>query len=153
MHGGRAPQVAAAARRRVVEAQAERQLRAEGYEPSVNPVRELLSLGAEVTALKDVLRARVAELTDADWVTRSRLGLEDVAAIVRAYERALDRCDRTLVNILRLDLETRQLHIAEREAQLIYQAIEATLERIGASVHAESFREAFAEQLRLRAAS
>jgi hypothetical protein len=33
MHGGRAPQVIAAARTRVVEAQAALQLRAEGYEP------------------------------------------------------------------------------------------------------------------------
>lgn len=44
MHGGKAPQVVAAAQTRVVEAQAARQLRAEGYEPTLNPVEELLSL-------------------------------------------------------------------------------------------------------------
>src|SRR5208283_4603384 len=91
MHGGKAPQVIAAATGRVVEAGAARQLRAEGYEPTVNPVEELLSLGAEVTALKDVLRARVADLSEPEWVTTSKLAVQDVRALVRAYERALDR--------------------------------------------------------------
>jgi hypothetical protein len=88
MHGGKAPQVVAAARTRVVEAQAARQLHAEGYEPSVNPVEELLALGAEVTALKDVLRARVAHLADDEWVTKSKLAVEDVRAVVSAYVTA-----------------------------------------------------------------
>jgi hypothetical protein len=153
MHGGRAPQVMAAARTRVVEAEAVRQIRAEGYEAIVNPVDELLSLGAEVTALKNELRARVAALADLEWVTTSKLGVEDVRALVSAYERALDRCERTLTNMLRLDLEARQARIAEREALLIVRLIEGSLETIGASVHAESFRKAFAEQLRLHAAS
>jgi hypothetical protein len=148
MHGGRAPQVVAAARMRVVEAQATRQLRAEGYEPTVNPVEELLSLGAEVTALKDVLRGRVAALSDPDWVTTSKLAVEDVAAIVRAYERALDRCERTLTNMLRLDLESRRIHLAERDAETIWRAMEAGLAAIGASDRAETFRAAFAGELR-----
>jgi len=148
MHGGRVPQVMAAARTRVVEAEAARQLRAEGYEPTLNPVEELLSLGAEVTALKDVLRARVADLSDDAWVTTSRLGVEDVRALVRAYERALDRCERTLTGMLRLDLEARQVHIAEHDAEVISRAIEAGLAAIGASDHAQTFRAAFAEELR-----
>jgi len=148
MHGGRAPQVVAAARTRVVEAHAASQLRAEGYEPTANPVEELLSLGAEVTALKDVLRARVADLSDDAWVTTSKLAVEDVGALVRAYERALDRCERTLSNMLRLDLEARRVHIAERDAEVIWRAIGAGLAAIGASDRAEAFRAAFAEELR-----
>ena len=147
MHGGRAPQVIAAAQTRVVEAQAARQLQAAGYEPSVNPVEELLSLGAEVTALKDVLRARVADLSDDAWVTKSKLAVEDVRAVVSAYERALDRCERTLTNMLRLDLEQRRVHIAERDAEAVWRAIEAGLAAIGASDHAQTFRAAFAEEL------
>lgn len=119
------------------------ELRAEGYEPTLNPVDALLSLGAEVTALKDMLRGRVA---GAD-------ALSDGPAVGAAYERALDRCERTLTSILRLDLETRQVHIAEREAQVLFRAIEASLETIGASAQAEPFRRALAEQLRLHAAS
>lgn len=148
MHGGRAPQVVAAARTRVVEAQAARQLRAEGYEPTVNPVEELLTLGAEVTALKDVLRGRVSALSDPEWVTTSKLAVEEVRAVVRAYERALDRCERTLTNMLRLDLEARRVHIAERDAEVIWRAMEAGLAAIGASDHAQTFRAAFAEELR-----
>jgi hypothetical protein len=148
MHGGRAPQVAAAARTRAVEAKAARQLRAEGYEPTVNPVEELLSLGAEVTALKDVLRARVADLSDSEWVTTSKLAVEDVRAVVSAYERALDRCERTLTNMLRLDLEAQRVHLAQRDAEAIWRAIGAGLAAIGASNHAEEFRAAFTEDLR-----
>lgn len=148
MHGGRAPQVIAAARSRVVEADAVRQLRAEGYEPTVNPVEELLSLGAEVTALKDVLRARVADLSDAEWVTTSKLAVENVRAVVSAYERALDRCERTLTNMLRLDLEAKLVHLAQRDAEAIWRAIGVGLAAIGASDHAERFRAAFAEGLR-----
>ncbi len=148
MHGGRAPQVIAAAQARVVEAQAARQLRAEGYEPSVNPVDELLSLGAEVTALKNVLRGHVAALSDPGWVTTSKLAVEDVRAVVRAYERALDRCERTLVNMLRLDLEQRRVHLAERDAEMVWRAIGAGLAAIDASDHAQMFRAAFAEDLR-----
>jgi hypothetical protein len=136
-----------------VEREAARQLRAEGYEPTVGAVEELLSLGAEVTALKDVLRGRVAALSDPEWVTTSKLAVEDVRAVVRAYERALDRCERTLTNMLRLDLEARQVTLAEHQGELIVQMIEASLATMGASVHAETFRKAFAEQLRLHAAS
>lgn len=151
MHGGAAPQVAAVARTRVVEAGAARQLRAEGYETSVNPVEELLRLGAEVVAFKDLLRARVAELADPEWVASSRLAVEDVSALVRAYERAQDRCERTLTNMLRLDLEARQVRIAEHDAAVVWQATMAALEAIGASADAERFRAVFAQTLRAAA--
>ncbi len=147
MHGGRAPQVVAAARTRIVEAEAARQLRTEGYEPNVNPVEELLTLGAEVTALKDILRARVADLSDDEWVSESKLAVENVRALVSAYERALDRCERTLTNMLRLDLEARRVRVAERDAEMIWHAISAGLAAIGASDHAQIFRAAFAEDL------
>lgn len=133
MHGGRAPQVAAAARARAVEAEAVRQLAAEGYAPAVDAVAELLSLAAEVTALKDVLRGRVADLSD--------------PALVAVYERALDRVERVLTGMLHLDLEARRVSLAERDAAMVWEAIEAGLAAIGASDRSELFREAFAEQL------
>jgi hypothetical protein len=148
LHGGCTPNHRKAAEIVRVEREAACQLRAEGYEPTVNPVEELLSLGAEVTALKDVLRGRVATLSDPEWVTTSKLAVEDVAAVVRAYERALDRCERTLTNMLRLDLEQRLIHLAERDAEMIWRAIGAGLAAIGASDHAQTFRAAFAEDLR-----
>lgn len=98
--------------------------------------------------MKDVLRARVAALSDPEWMTTSKLVVEDVRAIVRAYERALDRCERTLTNMLRLDLESRRVHIAERDAEMIWRAIAAGLAAIGASDDAQTFRAAFAVDLR-----
>lgn len=149
MHGGRAPQVAAAARTRLVEARAARQLLAEGYEPTLNPVEALLSLGAEATALKDVLRARVAEFADPEWVTSSNLGVDDASAVLRAYERSLDRCERVLGTILRLDLETWQTWIAEQQGNLLADMIEASPQIMGAGVQADEFKKVFAQQLRL----
>jgi hypothetical protein len=72
LHGGCTPNHRKAAEIVRVEREAACQLRAEGYEPSVNPVEELLSLGAEVTAFKDVLRGRVASL-------RPRVGHDEQA--------------------------------------------------------------------------
>jgi hypothetical protein len=149
MHGAAASQVAAAARTRVVEAEAARQLRVEGYESTtINPVEELLKLGAEVVAFKDLLRARLAELSDPEWVTRSKLAVEDVAPLVRAYERAQDRCERTLTNMLRLDLEARQVRIAEREAAVIVSVIEAALVELGIGPGDARVRSVVGEQLR-----
>jgi hypothetical protein len=50
--------------------------------------------------------------------------------------------------MLRLDLESRRIHLAERDAEVIWRAMEAGLAAIGASNHAQTFRAAFAEELR-----
>lgn len=56
----------------------------------------------------------MAEFADPQWATESAVGGDDLSA--RAYERALDRCERRVLGtILRLDLETRQVRIAEQE--------------------------------------
>lgn len=110
---------------------AERQLRAEGYEPIGNPVEELLKLGAEVTAFKDVLRQRAAELEDPEWINRSSLGVQDVVAVVAAYERALDRCERTLTNMLRLDLEARRVRLDEQQGELLAAVIKGVISDLG----------------------
>ena len=118
----------------------------------MNPVEELLSLGAEVTALKDILRARVADLAGPEWVTTNRLAGEDVRAVVSAYERALDRCGRTLTSLLRLDLDSRRVRIEERQAEIMVQAVEAALVAVGIDGHAPAFRKALAAELRRAAA-
>jgi hypothetical protein len=120
-----------------------RELEAEGVEPSSDPIGNYLSLVAEVTRFKDILRARSAELEDPEWVTRSKLGVEEVAAILRAYERALDRCERTLSNMLKLDLEARRVAIAERDALAISDAFTAALIAMGLQDRLEQFREHF----------
>lgn len=148
MHGGKAPQVAKAARRRIVESDAAARLRAAGYEPSIDPVAEFLSLGAEITALKDVLRSMVAELAGDAPMAANNLGREDVAGLMRAYERALDRCERTLTNMLRLDLQARQVTLAERDADALWSAITTGLTAIGAERKADTFRAVVAAELR-----
>lgn len=105
-----------------------------------------MRLGAEAVAFTDVLRARVAELSDPEWVTRSKLGVEDASALVRAYERAQDRCERTLTNMLRLDLDARLIGIVEGEGEMIAQVIEAALTELGIELD-ERLRSVVGEQL------
>lgn len=50
--------------------------------------------------------------------------------------------------MLRLDLESRRVHLAERDAESIWRAVEAGLVAIDAGDRAEAFRVAFTEDLR-----
>jgi hypothetical protein len=126
-----------AAHLHIVQTEARRQLQAEGYEPIGDPVHELLALSAEITGLKDVLRERVSSLADPEWVTRSKLGVEDVRAIVAAYERALDRCERTLTNLLKLDLEVRRQRLAEQEGEIIAAVVNGVIADLGLAERSE----------------
>ena len=120
-----------AAQREIAETQARKALEAEGYEAIANPVDELLRLGSEVVALKDILRGRVAMLSDREWAHENDKGDEEIRAIVGAYERALDRCERMLSGLLKLDLEARQVALAEQQAQVIHRVLAGVLTDLG----------------------
>ena len=129
LHGGATPMQRKAAHVQIVEREARRQLEANGYDAIVDPVSELLKLGAEVTAFKDVLRERVTELES--WTHRDAKDTEDVKALLAAYERALDRVDRTLTGMLKLDLEARMVRLAEREGETLARVIRLVMADVG----------------------
>ena len=119
-HGGSTITHRQGAKAELVRREASKILRAEGYEPDFDPVEELLSLGAEVVALKNILRGKVAELKG--WTHESDLGVEDVNALVAIYERALDRTERVSTSMLKLGLKDRKTKLEETQSRLFANA-------------------------------
>lgn len=140
-HGGRAPQVRDSARVKLLEARAQQavndmidDLHRQGFDPAKaiavrDPEGELLRVAGEVIAWKDWLAGQVAELRH--YETTGAEGVEDVKALVRAYERAQDRAVATLSKISSLNLVERRVQLEEQQAQLYAGVFLAVLSRLG----------------------
>lgn len=96
-----------------------------------NPLWALSKLAIEVLAMKDDLLERMLELPEADQIYTDRQGVEDVRAVMKMYERAVDRTSRLLVDIGRLNLDERLVNISERQGDLISTILEKVLMKIG----------------------
>jgi hypothetical protein len=128
IHGSAAPQVRAAAAVRVLEQEVAREIGRRGWEPVTDPVGAYADNAGEVLAFKDVLRQRVETLDD--WTLRiaafgsssdegeggqlMAMG-EQVRAYVAAYERALDRAERTLARMITLGLDAKAIELRAGE--------------------------------------
>lgn len=129
LHGGLAPQVQRKAAERVIEEQARQVAKAYAVDhvDVSDPIGALMRLAAEVVGFKDFIAARVAELRSDEW-RYGALGGEQLRAEVAVYERAMDRAGRLLVDINRLNLEERQVRIAERQGELLAAVIMGILD-------------------------
>jgi hypothetical protein len=117
--------VARAAHREGVEADARLLLNRLGEaEPLGHPVTELLAIGAEARAWLRVLREQVACLKD---LTSGAGYIERARAVVMLYGDAMDRCERLLVNLVRLDLDARCVRLDEQQAELLADLVEKVL--------------------------
>lgn len=114
MHGGSAPQVRAAAKRRLAEDKIRRSLDEVEVREIDNPLAELQRLTAEVVTWKDVLAAHVANLTDRMRYTDEKGG-EQLRAEVALYERAMDRAGKFLEMWARLGIDAM---LAEMQVKL-----------------------------------
>lgn len=142
MHGGMTPNVRARGLQRVEEAKAVTVLRRHHVEPITNPVAELMRVVSEVVTLKDLLAARVDDLSAA--------GASEVAM----YARLLEQAGRLLTDVTRLGIERQLSSITERDAEMIVQVVTAALEDVGVTgQQLEAIRPALAlrfEQARAR---
>lgn len=127
-HGGRAPQVKAAAHRRIVEADALATLAYQGIKPIGDPIEELGKLASETSAMKDALAARVNAL---DSPTYDFMGQSKIRAEVELYNSALDRCIRVLDLLGKHDLNDRLVKVEEQTGQLFQYVITGVLNDIG----------------------
>ena len=103
-HGGRAPQVKAAAARRLAETKVRKALDEVGVREVTNPLEELRALTGEVVAWKDALATHVAHLEDR-YRYQDAKGGEQLRAEVALYERALDRAGKLLETWARLGID------------------------------------------------
>lgn len=117
-HGGKAPQARRVARKRLVEAGAEKELAQLDYEPVENPIEELADLGGRAKAVMELAFAKVAEGT----MTQAHFD---------ALGAAMDRFQRTLEAAHRAGLEERRVRLEEAQAQLVWAAVTRMLEQIG----------------------
>lgn len=131
-HGGKAPQVVRKAKERHVEERAQRTIERYGAvaEAVRDPLSALLLLAGEITRFKDYLAARVSDLSAESWRYRGEQA-EQLRAEVALYERALDRTARVLGDINRLNLEERQVRIAEQHGEMFAEVFFRVLDRLG----------------------
>lgn len=129
-HGGAAPQVKAAAQRRLAAEEARRSLAEVGVSPIDDPLDALGELASEAWALKDHFAAVVAQLRDQYRFTDDK-GAEHLDARVALYERAMDRCQRFLSDWVRLGFEERKARLDDARAELVRVVLRGVLGELG----------------------
>ena len=130
-HGGGTKKAKEAAARRVEEAQAVQILEKQGVTPLKHPVEELLELGAEARSMQRVLKDRVGDPEFADLA----------GPTFAAYERALERISKFLIDLSKLGLEQRKVSLDEAKATIAAQRVQA-----GITEWADSLKAALPEQ-------
>jgi hypothetical protein len=151
-HGGRAPQVRAAAARRLVTervtADAAAILAHEGVDPLADPVEALARLASEAQAFKLALAARVNDLSSVRFMA-SGAGTEQLRSEVALYERALDRTARFLEMLAKLGYEDRRTRVLERDADAVEALCRGLVLALGFQWGDARVQEAWTGQLRL----
>jgi hypothetical protein len=131
-HGGSAPQVKAAAKRRLAEEAA--RIEAAKYIPNLadvgqleDPLGELLRVAAQMVAFKDALAERVSQMSAEDWRYESSQRLEQVRAEVSLLQSAMRDVAKIIESMAKLDLEARRTRLAERHADALVGFIRGVL--------------------------
>ena len=119
-HGGKAPQVRAKAAEVVLEQRARALLPAQFVEHS-DPLGEALRTLSEAVAFRDALRELVGEVSKIRYSDDK--GAEQLRSEIAVYERALDRVGKMCADLIRLDIESRLVRVAEVQAAAIVTVI------------------------------
>lgn len=115
LHGGASPRAKAAAKRRLVEADARAALAYEGLAPIGDPVEHLAKVATEVSAMKEALAARVNAL---DSPTYDFMGQSKTRAEVELFNSTIDRLIRVLEILSKHDLDARLVRVQEDQGRL-----------------------------------
>lgn len=148
-HGGKAPQVKAAAEERLLQERAQRELaRFSGAAPVINPLEALQALAGEADAWKRACEERVQELQAVRFT--SSLGIEQLRAEVGMYERAVARCESLCAAMARLGIDERLVAVREATGAMIVNALREALSTGGLEGEtARVVRADFARRLRV----
>lgn len=131
-HGGDTPNTKTKAQVRHAEAQARFQLKKKAQArgiPRLEDVFEELELNAaEAQAFKKICMDRLEAIGD-DWRYSSSAG-EQLRAEVALYERAMERANKFLVDMVRLGIAEKRVKVAEAQAVILVGVIKAVLDRL-----------------------
>jgi hypothetical protein len=129
--------------------------------PITDPIGKLFEAAEEAEAMKDVLSVVVNDLKEIGYRGGlfydsegrvSGVGTEQTRAEFLAYERALDRFVRMLIDIAKLDLDTRRLRIEEwhrvQIAGAAVRVLSGAAAKLGLDVGDGRVRQLVAEELR-----
>ncbi|MCP2336136.1 hypothetical protein [Actinomadura rupiterrae] len=105
--------------------QAEQALARLDAPPVENALEELKALGGEAKAWKDAMAERVNELTSIRYSTD---GGEQLRAEIALFERAMDRCEKILTSIARLNIDERLAAIEEAKVAALIALIDYAVE-------------------------
>lgn len=105
--------------------------------PVCDPVGALMHLAGEVEALRAIIRDQLADV-DFRTVDEQRRG--QAAALLAAYVAVLDRTQRVLSALARLDIADRRVTVEERTAEVLVTVIAGTLADLGVDTEKEDVR-------------
>jgi hypothetical protein len=146
-HLGNAPTVAKAAERDRLEHEAREALAVLDMQPVDDPLTELQKLAGQVLAWKNAIGRMVNELESIRY--RGEFG-EQLRSEVALFERAMDRCERVLVAMARLNIDERLVKITEAQGKLVTEVVLAAFRDVGLSREMQdAVRPAIARHLRL----
>jgi hypothetical protein len=126
---------------RIVEHEAE--MMAEYWEaiidapPVINPLEELQKIAGQIVAWKDECLKALRYLKTSNWrYEKSRLGEQTRAEILIA-ERALDRAERCLVNMVKLGISKQLVALETQKVDLVERALIAALQASGLDIEGQ----------------
>lgn len=127
-HGGRAPQNKASGATRTTDKKLRETLGRLTVVPVENPLLELQALAGEAKAWKELCAGLVSELKSLRYSTD---GGEQIRGEIQLFERAMDRCERILTSVARLNIDERLVRIAEWQKAMVLDALTAGLAKVG----------------------
>lgn len=134
MHGGMTPAVREKARERQLEAALKTKLSGVDIEPVTDPIAYYAQLAGEIWAWKELCREKVNQLTAWEH-TAALTGSLDLRPTIAIYERAQDRAEKQLHNMIRLGLDAQALkHAKNRPTEEMAASILAIIETVVASL-------------------
>lgn len=132
-HGGKAPQVVAAAQRRIVEAEAADtvgRLRLRTG-PVDNPLKALQHVTGELIDVKDWVRGHLTDLETAELGSTDDKGAQQILAQMQVYMKMLDSCVNALAQLGKLKIDDRLAAIDEQTKLMVIRALQAGLASAG----------------------
>ncbi len=132
-HGGAAPQVKAAAARRVaaqaIQAKVAKEIAYEGVVAVTDPLEELGKLASAANAMMLSLGAQVNALPELEVMDMK--SQPHVRVVMELYERAMDRSHKFLDSLVKHGFMERQVQLAETEAMLVAGVIRRVIQGMG----------------------